>query len=266
MVRSCLCWTAVFVCLLLGGCSSAVHQIDTALPPQTDEVTLHAVETPEAIVTPTPQPTAAPTPVPTPTLTPPPATETPVPDYYPTDVPEKDGLYKLVVYFGTQSVVAYRSEGGQWVQERVMICSTGKKTPTGTYTVYTKYRYHSLFGAKGQYCSRIINHILFHSVPIEETARKVEDGLRQMKLEDYENLGTPASDGCVRLTCVDAKWIYDNCDRTTVVLMTKEDGPVPTRPPELRPEEPYTSAPGLGWDPTDPDEENPYRQEDETGG
>ena len=166
------------------------------------------------------------------------------------------------MYFGTQSVVAYRAEDGRWVEERIMICSTGKKTPTGTYAVHTKYRYHSLYGAKGQYCSRIINHILFHSVPIQETARKVEDGLRQMKLEEYEKLGTPASDGCVRLTCVDAKWIYDNCDKTTVVLMTEGNGPIPTRPPELREGEPYTSSPGLGWDPTDPDEGNPYRQAD----
>lgn len=255
-----------FVCLLGIGCAAAVHHEETVLPLQEDGTYVLEMQTPEPITSFTQQPTATGTPQPTPSLTPPPATETPIPDYFPSDIPEKDGVYKLVVYFGTQSVVAYRAEGGRWIQERVMICSTGKKTPTGTYAVHTKYRYHSLYGAKGQYCSRIINHILFHSVPIEETARKVEDGLRQMKLEEYKKLGTPASDGCVRLTCSDAKWIYDNCDKTTVVLMTKENGPVPTRPPELLEEEPYTSAPGLGWDPTDPDERNPYGQINEADG
>ena len=218
------------------------------------------MRTPEQVLSSPTQPAATETPLPTPSVTLPPATETPVPDYVPSDVPETDGIYKLVVYFGTQSVVAYRANGGEWIPERVMICSTGKKTPTGTYAVYTKYRYHSLYGAKGQYCSRIINHILFHSVPIEETARKLEDGQKQMKLEEYRKLGTPASDGCVRLTCADAKWIYDNCDRTTAVVMTEENGPIPTSPPELLEGEPYEFAPGLGWDPTDPDEENPYRQ------
>ena len=48
--------------------------------------------------------------------------------------------------------------------------------------------------------------------------------------------------------------------------MTEEDGPVPTKPPELLEEEPYMSAPGLGWDPTDPDEGNPYAQVSESGG
>ena len=268
-MRRLFCWIAVSIaCLCCMACAAAVRKDEAALPLQADETAAVEIHAPEIMATATPLPTAAATPTPAPTLppTPPPATETPVPDYYPTDTPKEDGLYKLVVFFGTQSVVAYRAEGGRWVEERIMICSTGKKTPTGTYAVHTKYRYHSLYGAKGQYCSRIINHILFHSVPIEETARKVEDGLKQMKLEEYEKLGTPASDGCVRLTCADAKWIYDNCDKTTVVIMTKENGPVPTRPPELREEEPYISSPGLGWDPTDPDERNPYTQTDEPAG
>lgn len=216
-----------------------------------------AVPTAEPLQTPLQTPTPAPTATPAPTDTPVP-TATPVPDYVPADVPEQEGLYKLVVYFGTQSVAAYRAENGRWVTERVMICSTGKTTPEGAWRVHTKYRYHSLFGARGQYCCRIIDHFLFHSVPIDENARRLEDGKQRMKLEEYEKLGTRASDGCVRLSCIDAKWIYDNCDRSTVVVMTAADGPVPTAPPALIAGAPYETEPGYGWDPTDPDPDNPY--------
>lgn len=139
-----------------------------------------------------------------------------------------------------------------------MICSSGKTTPEGTYRVYKKYRYHSLYGAKGQYCSRIVGHFLFHSVPIDENARKVEEGKSRMKLDEYEKLGTRASDGCIRLLCRDAKWVYDNCDKTTVVVMTADSGPVPPAAPALIAGAPYETEPGYGWDPTDPDPENPY--------
>lgn len=236
----------------------------TALPTEPDEVETTR-STPELVVlsvpketdTPTPKPTAEPTADPTAEPTPEP-TDTPVPDYYPTDAPKKDGIYKVMVFTGTQSVVVYHSENGNWKEYKQMICSTGKKTPTGTFTVGSKYRYHKLFGARGQYCSRITGHILFHSVPIDEKAGSVEDGMKSMKLEEYEKLGTPASDGCIRLTCADAKWVYDNCDKSTVVIITKANGPEPMKPPALIAGEPYETSHGLGWDPTDPDPSNPY--------
>lgn len=235
----------------------ACKQAEPAAEPEPEgqTVVLEIGATPAPTAEPVPKPTDAPTPAPTETPEP---TATPVPAWFPTDTPEEDGLYKLVVYFGSQSVVAYRAENGRWVEERVMICSSGKTTPEGTYRVYKKYRYHSLYGAKGQYCSRIVGHFLFHSVPIDENARKVEEGKSRMKLDEYEKLGTRASDGCIRLLCRDAKWVYDNCDKTTVVVMTADSGPVPPAAPALIAGAPYETEPGYGWDPTDPDPENPY--------
>ena len=130
-MRKLFCGAMAFACLLGIGCAAAVHHEETVLPPQEDGTYVLEIQTPEPITSFTPQPTATGTPQPTPSLTPPPATETPIPDYFPSDIPEKDGVYKLVVYFGTQSVVAYRAEGGRWIQERVMICSTGKKNSHG---------------------------------------------------------------------------------------------------------------------------------------
>ena len=80
-------------------------------------------------------------------------------------------------------------------------------------------------------------------------------------MHKYEKLGSVASDGCVRLTVADAKWIYDlyNKGETKIaVRVVKDKGPTPEKPPAVIWEAPYTDKNGLGWDPTDPDPDNPY--------
>ena len=170
------------------------------------------------------------------------------------------GEMRLVVYIGSQSVCAYEEQNGNWQLVRIMACSTGREggTPAGSFRISDTYVYHSLYGAKGQYCSRFRGHYLFHSVPIDENARKITQGRGRMKLEEYEKLGTAASDGCVRLCCGDAKWIFDYCGKGTAVVVTRETGPEPPALPALIPGAPYETEPGYGWDPTDPDPENPY--------
>lgn len=187
--------------------------------------------------------------------------------YTPTEKPKNDGQWMLVVYLKTQSVVAFRSEDGDWIEQRIMICSSGRKnheTPTGSYKIYERIEYHLLGTGDshcyGFYACRFKNHYLFHSVPISYDAGRDKDkGHRMCDMHKYEKLGTVASDGCVRLTVADAKWIYDLAGETTVAVRVKnEAGPTPGFPPAVIWEEPYTDKNGFGWDPTDPDEENPY--------
>lgn len=136
-----------------------------------------------------------------------------------------------------------------------MICSvgTGEETPVGVFTISDQYRWRALFGGTyGQYASRITGNILFHSVPYQERS---EDSLVPGA---YNELGTKASQGCVRLTCADAKWIYENCAPGTVVEIF--DGPaanLPEKPTALHidPKSPY-----CGWDPTDPSGANPWKK------
>ena len=62
-----------------------------------------------------------------------------VPAYLPETPPETEGERMLIVYIGTQSVVCFKAENGEWVQERVMICSTGrskKLTPRGEFCAH----------------------------------------------------------------------------------------------------------------------------------
>ena len=40
-----------------------------------------------------------------------------------------------------------------------------------------------------------------------------------LSVKSFEDLGTPASHGCVRLYVSDAKWIYDNCEAGTIITV-----------------------------------------------
>ncbi|MDO4543392.1 MAG: L,D-transpeptidase [Clostridia bacterium] len=195
--------------------------------------------------------------------------ETVKPDYYPDDVPKADGTYLLIVYLNTQTVVGYRSENGDWSEVRRMICSSGRAgddTPTGSYKISEIYEYKQLGMSEESYCyaqyaSRITGHYLFHSTPIWfEAGRDSERAKTMVKLSGYEHLGEPASDGCIRLTVADAKWIYDNCGVGTEVRIGLWDGPIASEPPAIIYEQPYMTGENMGWDPTDPDPDNPYHE------
>ncbi|MEN6419921.1 MAG: L,D-transpeptidase [Clostridiaceae bacterium] len=191
-----------------------------------------------------------------------------VPAYLPETPPETEGERMLIVYIGTQSVVCFKAENGEWTEERVMICSTGrskKLTPRGEFALMRQYLYKKMGQVHGenvysQYASRITGSYLFHSVPIGgEDRYSQENGKRQMFVEYYERLGTPASGGCVRLRCADAYWVYMTCPIGTKVIITDDSGPQPPKIPALIYEEPYMDKKHeLGWDPSDPDPENPY--------
>ena len=231
---------------------------------------LAAVLGPAAVPTPAPSPTPAGTPTSDAALTP---AQIPVPTrcpYAPEAAPKRDGDRWLTVYLGSQSVVCFVAKGADWEVERIMICSAADKkhtTPLGSHYIYSKYKYKALSRMNGilvygQYACRFRGHYLFHTVPIGGARRNVQkNGKKQMLIEEYEKLGTPASHGCVRLLVGDAYWIYTNCPKGTTVLVTADAGPTPPPVPALIYEAPYMNADHtLGWDPTDPDAENPYRE------
>ncbi len=132
---------------------------------------------------------------------------------------------------------------------KAMTCSTGVDTPLGTYHTLAKYRWKLLMGdVWGQYSTRIVDGILFHSVwyyKMDETT---------LSATQYNKLGTAASHGCVRLAVADSKWIYDNCPVGTSVEIYNSKDPGPLGKPET-----VKIPVGSGWDPTDPSTNNPYK-------
>lgn len=146
-------------------------------------------------------------------------------------------------------------EGEYTVPCKAMVCSTGlyNATPRGTFQISTKYLWRELYGGVyGQYATRIHGGVLFHSVPYYKKSKS------SLCTDKYNKLGQQASMGCVRLTVEDAKWIAENCPTGTTVEIYEDDDPGPLGKPE--PMKIDTDNPNKGWDPTDPDEDNPWRE------
>ena len=141
---------------------------------------------------------------------------------------------------------------------KVFVASTGapgSETPLGIFT--TSDRYETLFlvgNVWGHYTMRINGPIFFHSVPYFSKGAPWDN----LEYLEYNKLGNGASAGCVRLAASDAKWIYDNVPYGTTVKIY--DSPsLPTgviKPSPIKIDE---NSPNRGWDPTDPDPNNPWR-------
>lgn len=286
--RASLCFLLLLSLLFSVGCSHSVVKPETVLPENTKEAnvsvqvqptntnsalpiqdsstapvqttTSEAEKTPLVEKNATATPKGSATPLKSPTVKPS-ATVSPTPKK------DTENTYKLVVYIGSQSVVAYtKDENGNFTrQAKTMICSTGtgSNTPTGSYSLQAKYTYRHLDGAYGQYCSRIVGGILFHSVPISESATTQEEGRKMMSVSAYNKLGSKASHGCVRMRVIDAYWIFNNCPIGTPVEITNNSGPTNyARPQAIKKGVPYTNEDGSrGWDPSDPHSKNPYKND-----
>ena len=138
------------------------------------------------------------------------------------------------------------------------VCSVGlatdsdNETPDGTFRISDKYEWRELNGGYyAQYAVRICGSILFHSVPYVTTSKDT------LLTAEYNKLGEAASQGCIRLAVIDAKWIYDNCPSGTQVVIYDDEDEVF----EVEFRKTITISEDsayAGWDPTDPDEENPW--------
>ena len=171
--------------------------------------------------------------------------------------------YRLEVNCEQNVINVYeKDENGEYKDcVKVMLCSVGSATPkSGTYSLkkYGGWEWKGLQGdVFGQYATQITGNILFHSVPY--TKRGDNSSLEYW---EYDKLGTPASLGCIRLTVKNAKWIYDNCASGTKVYFYKDSNPGPLGKPSERKISGDSEV--NGWDPTDPDSDNPWKNYDST--
>lgn len=164
--------------------------------------------------------------------------------------------YYIKVNYGAQVVTIYTkdSKGEYTVPVKAMVCSTGTHTPTsGIYTIGYRWEWLEMIGSVyGHFVTQIDGDILFHSVPYLEKGNH-----SSLEWWAYDQLGTKASLGCVRLTTKDALWIYNNISYGTKVEFYSSSYPGPLGKPSSRK---ISDAPSYvkGWDPTDPDKNNPW--------
>lgn len=153
----------------------------------------------------------------------------------------------------TVTVYTYDSRGNYTVPVRAMVCSCGRDgydTPTGEYEIY--YREEDWLELNGDvyglYISGFFDDYLFHSVPY------YYPGHDALKVDEFNKLGTNASDGCVRMMIGDVMWVYENCGVGTPVQVIDADA---SADPLGRPVTVKLDG-SASWDPTDPDPDNPY--------
>ena len=162
--------------------------------------------------------------------------------------------YYIQVNKKTNVVTVYDKKVNGVYQDpiKAFVCSVGDATPIGTFKTPAKYRWHTLMGPSyGQYCTRVVGGILFHSVWYYENGKNDTVSVAQ-----YNKLGQTASHGCIRLTVADAKWIYDNCPlgtEVTIINGTSKNDPL-GKPEALK----LDTSNKMDWCPTDPDPRNPY--------
>ncbi len=164
--------------------------------------------------------------------------------------------YMIMVNRAANCVTVYeKTQDGNVVPVRAFICSCGREgheTPLGMFRTSNYYEWRLMVdGSYGHYAVRFNRGIMFHSIPY------YSKNAGDLEWEQYNMLGQAASLGCVRLTCADAKWIYDNCKAgTEVTVYDDAENPGPLGKPEevkLAEEHAYKT-----WDPTDTDAGNPW--------
>ena len=128
--------------------------------------------------------------------------------------------HRLEVSIQDQRVYAYElNDAGMYELKHTFICSTGadNSTPRGVYRSTTRpqdrWHYFVEYYCWAQYSYVITGNILFHSVLFYSNS---DDAINNVSVG---RLGSPASHGCVRLQVEDAKWIFENCEKGTTVII-----------------------------------------------
>ena len=153
--------------------------------------------------------------------------------------------YVLKVNTSACVVTVYAKDGkkGYKIPVKSFLCAPGKTNKTGTFYTGVTHRYWVLFyNSYSQWTKQIHGNILFHTSPYTQYRNN-----KSLDVEEYNKLGTRASHGCIRLQCVNMKWIYDHCKGRTKVVIYESKNPGPFGKPELEKLPSWHT-----WDPTDP--------------
>ncbi|EOU2055000.1 murein L,D-transpeptidase [Clostridium perfringens] len=122
--------------------------------------------------------------------------------------------YLVFVNIAEQKTYVYKGSKNDWTLDKTFTCSTGiegKETPVGIFTVQTRapWFFSPKYGQGGKYYVQFMGNYLFHSIPFNSDKTTISD----------PTLGVPASHGCIRLSVEDSKWLYDNVQNGSKIII-----------------------------------------------
>lgn len=166
--------------------------------------------------------------------------------------------YAITILTNKNVAIIYgKDDAGEYTHVvKTFICSTGVNTPErGTYKLLHKYEWKELIhDLWGQYATWVTGDILIHSLPYMSPQKD------NMWSWQFNRLGGSVSTGCIRMRCCDCKWIFDYCPcGTPVTFEVVRELPEGITYPTY--DKLDLDSPDAGWDPTDPDPENPWHPE-----
>ncbi|MBQ2825554.1 MAG: DUF5011 domain-containing protein [Clostridia bacterium] len=182
---------------------------------------------------------------------------------------EERFTYAIIVNEYNCSVTVYTHVDNAYATPvRAMVCSTAKKpiitesgssasgeVPSFTEVIGDKAEWVALNDGKYyRYATYIGDNLMFQSSPYSN------ESADSLITEEYNKIGTRATDKNIRLSVEDAKWIYDNCKEGTTVRIVNS----PLKyfyslgvPEGVKLTE---NSKSLNYDPTDRDKNNPYNK------
>ncbi|WP_447407423.1 L,D-transpeptidase [Clostridium perfringens] len=122
--------------------------------------------------------------------------------------------YLVFVNIAEQKTYVYEGSKNDWTLDKTFTCSTGiegKETPVGIFTVQNRapWFFSPKYGQGGKYYVQFMGNYLFHSIPFNSDKTTISD----------PTLGVPASHGCIRLSVEDSKWLYDNVQNGSKIII-----------------------------------------------
>ena len=128
--------------------------------------------------------------------------------------------YRVEISIRDQKMDIYALRDGEYARIKQFVCSTGLKnsTPRGIFLggfPVNRWHYFAGFNCWAQYSFEVVGNIMIHSVIYNSNDENT------LRTGSVDALGSPASHGCIRLQVEDAKWLYENCKRGSLVIVIR---------------------------------------------
>lgn len=164
-----------------------------------------------------------------------------------------DNYYiEVNIYKNAVIVYQYSKDGKTKKPYKVFDCSIGEELEPGKYKTSTVFSWLDINENWHRYNTKFGDGAWIQSAGYRDKYAHTLDKKSYYAIGDKKSVGK-----CIMLYAKDAEWIYSKCKTGTVIKVIK--GKKSDKLP-LTPENSVTPYKYCGWDPTDPDKNNPYQK------